>query len=304
MTTYGFLGLGVMGAPMAARLADHASGGGERLLVWNRTPGKDAEPLARGAEAITDPAEILEAADVVVIMLPDLPQLLELTAGPTALLGRVTTRTVLVVCSSVAPRGIKEFADTAVQATGGLVGVVDAPVSGGPEGAAAGSLAIMAGGASDDIALVWPALNAMGRTVCHLGPLGSGALAKGCNQMVVAATMIALAEAATLAERAGLDVDRFLEVLGAGYAASRLLEAKGSNMSSRTYPLGGRASYMVRDLGIVRDEASAFGVVLPQADLSRSEYIAIDEAGWGGQDMSVVHQLVRRSAGLSAAEQG
>jgi 2-hydroxy-3-oxopropionate reductase len=304
MTTYGFLGLGAMGAPMARRLADHALAGGDRLLVWNRTPGKDADLRARGAEAASGPAVMAAAADVLIVMLPDLPQLVELTSGPAALLDGITSRTVLVVCSSVAPQGIKEYARAAASATGGLVGVVDAPVSGGPEGAVAGSLAVMVGGAPDDVAAAWPALTAMGRTVRHLGPVGAGSLAKACNQMVVASTMIALSEAATLAELAGLDVERFLDVLAGGYAGGRLLEVKRDNLIRRRYPPGGLARYLVKDLDIVRDEAGAHGATLPQADLSLAEYHAADRAGWGEQDMSVVHRLARRSAGLLPVDGG
>ena len=138
MTTYGFIGLGSMGAPMAVRLAAGCAERGDQLLVWNRTSGRDAAVLAAGAEASREPAALVAASDVVVVMLPDLRQLIELTDGPAGLLSKVRTPTVLVVCSSISPQGSRDYAAHAAELTDGLVQVVDAPVSGGPEGASTG----------------------------------------------------------------------------------------------------------------------------------------------------------------------
>jgi 2-hydroxy-3-oxopropionate reductase len=156
----------------------------------------------------------------------------------------------------------------------------------------------MAGGS--EVAVAWPALTAMGTTVRHLGPVGSGSLAKACNQMVVAATMIALSEACVLAESADVDVAGLLEVLAGGYAASRVLEAKKDNLISRTYSPAGKATYMVKDLGFVRPEAQHTGATVEQAQLSLDTFTAVDEAGLGEQDMSVVHQLIRQRARTTA----
>ncbi len=178
--------------------------------------------------------------------------------------------------------------------TEGLVQVVDAPVSGGPEGANTGTLAIMVGGAEAAVAAAWPALTAMGAIVRHLGAIGSGSLAKACNQMIVAATMIALSEASALAESAGVDVAGLLDVLSGGYAASRLLEVKRDNLISRSYSPAGKAAYMVKDLEFARSEADRTGAKVEQAELSLATFTAVAEAGLGEQDMSVVHQLIRR----------
>jgi 2-hydroxy-3-oxopropionate reductase len=296
MTTYGFVGLGSMGAPMAVRLAAHCAERGDRLLVWNRSSGRGAAVLAEGAEVARDPAALVAACDVVVMMLPDLPQLIELTDGQAGLLGDVRTPTVLVICSSISPQGARAYAEHAAELTGGLVQVVDAPVSGGPEGAGAGTLSIMAGGSEAAVAAAWPALTAMGATVRHLGAIGSGSLAKACNQMVVAATMIALSEASVLAESAGVDVAGLLDVLGGGYASSRVLEVKRDNLISRTYSPAGKAAYMVKDLQIVRSEAELTGARVEQAELSLATFAAVADSGFGDQDMSVVHQLIRQRA--------
>jgi len=208
---------------------------------------------------------------------------------------------VLVICSSISPQGARDYAAHAAELTGGLVQVVDAPVSGGPEGASAGTLAIMAGGSEAAVAAAWPALTSMGTTVRHLGPIGSGSLAKACNQMVVAATMIALSEASVLAESARVDVAGFLDVLGGGYASSRLLEVKKHNLISRTYPPAGKAAYMVKDLQFVRSEAALTGASVGQAELSLATFAAVADAGLGDQDMSVVHRIIRgRTTRLSA----
>ena len=295
MTTYGFIGLGSMGAAMAKRLATRCVERGDRLVVWNRSRVREAAVLAEGASAARDPADLVAVSDVVV-MLPDLPQLLELSDGPAKLLSRVRSPTVLVICSSVAPAGARAFAEHATELTDGLVSVIDAPVSGGPEGAQAGTLAIMVGGSDVAVAAAWPALTAMGSTVRHLGAIGAGSLATACNQMVVAATMIALSEASVLAESAGVDVAGLLDVLAGGYAASRLLEVKGTNLASQSYSPAGKATYMVKDLGFVRSEAQRTGVTVSQAELSLATFAAADAAGLGEEDMSVVHRIIREQA--------
>jgi 2-hydroxy-3-oxopropionate reductase len=301
MKTYGFIGLGSMGAPMAARLAAHCAERGDRLLVWNRSGGRDTAASALGATVASDPAELVAGSDVVVVMLPDLPQLIELTDGPAKLLSAVRTPTVLVVCSSISPHGARSYAAHAAELTEGLVEVVDAPVSGGPEGANSGTLAIMVGGSDAAVAMAWPALTSMGTTVRHLGPTGSGSLAKACNQMVVAATMIALAEASVLAESAGVDVAGLLDVLAGGYAASRLLEVKRDNLIARSYSPAGKAAYMVKDLGFVRAESRRTGVEVEQAEVSLATFTAVAQAGLGEQDMSVVHRVIRDRARNAAS---
>lgn len=293
MTTYGFIGLGSMGAPMAKQLAAQCVTRGDRLLVWNRSPARDATVVSEGAITARDPADLVMLADVVIVMLPALPQLLELTDGPAKLLSRVQSPTVVAICSSVSPADARAFAAHASELTDGLVQVIDAPVSGGPEGAQAGALAIMVGGSDEAVAVAWPALTAMGRTVRHLGAIGAGSLAKACNQMVVAATMIALSEASVLAESAGVDVAGLLDVLSGGYAASRVLEVKAENLVSQTYSPAGKAAYMVKDLGFVRAESQRTGVRIDQADLSLATFAAVDAAGLGEQDMSVVHRVIR-----------
>jgi 2-hydroxy-3-oxopropionate reductase len=285
-----------MGTPMAVNLAKYCSAQGDRLLVWNRSPGRSGATVTAGATTSGSPADVVAASEVVVVMLPDLPQLAELTDGPVQLLSAVRHPTVLAVCSSISPQAVRSYAEHAARLTDGLVHVIDAPVSGGTEGAADGTLAIMAGGDEAAIATAWPVLTAMGTTVRHLGPIGSGALAKACNQMVVAATMIALSEASVLAESAGVDVAGLLDVLAGGFASSRVLEVKTDNLTSGRYVATGQARYMIKDLGFVHAEAQHTGVTLAQAELSLNIYRDVADAGLGGADMSVVHKLIRGRA--------
>jgi 2-hydroxy-3-oxopropionate reductase len=298
MTEYGFIGLGSMGSAMAAHLADFCRNGGDHLRVWNRSAGRDADLVGRQATVATTPQELVGRSDVVFVMLPDLAQLTELTDGSAQLLGAVTTPTVLTICSSVSPQGVRTYAEHAAGLTGGLVTVVDAPVSGGVDGAKEASLAIMAGGSDEDIATIWAPLNAMGRTIRHVGPVGAGSLSKACNQMVVAATLVAISEAAVLAESAGLSVPAFLDILAGGFGASRVLEVKRPNFVSNSYEPTGLAKYMVKDLDFVRTEALLTGTPVRQADLSAELFGEVIEAGLGDDDVSVVHGLIRARAGL------
>ncbi len=298
MTRYGFIGLGAMGAPMAGHLADLCDGGDDSLTVWNRTSGREGALAGRGVLIADSPRELLAGSEVVVVMLPDLAQLADLTDGPARLLEDVSTPTTVVICSSVSPLEVRSYAERVATMTGGLVGVVDAPVSGGVEGAAAGTLAIMAGGSAADVALAWPALEAMGTTVRHLGPVGAGSLAKACNQMVVAATLIALSEASVLAESAGLSVSALLDILAGGFGASRVLEVKSANLTSNTYAPTGAARYMVKDLAFVTAESDLTGAAVTQAELSAELFGSVLERGLGDLDVSVVHAVIRARAGL------
>lgn len=299
-TTYGFLGLGSMGSPMAGHLADHCRTSDGTLLVWNRSPGRYPAVVAKGARTVDRAAELAEGADVVFVMLPDLPDLEQLTDGPEQLLAGVTSTTVLVICSSVSPAGVRAYAEHVRAISSGLVRVVDAPVSGGAEGAQAATLAVMVGGAEDDVAKAWDALGAMASTVRHLGDLGAGSLAKACNQMVVAATMVALSEATVLAESAGLSVPGLLEILAGGFGNSRVLEVKTPHLIAGSYRPTGVARYMVKDLGFVQVEAARTGAPVRQAMLSAELFADVVAAHLGDLDVSVVHGLIRATAGLAA----
>ena len=197
-TRIGFLGMGTMGLPMAANLAR----AGFDVLGWNRGAAARERAAQAGIALADTPRDVAQACDVVFTMLPDLPQVRDVLAGPDGLLATARRGTSLVVMGTVSPIDVAELAEELGDRG---VTLLDAPVSGGEKGAIDASLSIMVGGAADAFARLRPAFEAMGSLVLHLGPTGSGSVAKACNQLVVAATLGGLCEAVLLAERSGLD---------------------------------------------------------------------------------------------------
>jgi 2-hydroxy-3-oxopropionate reductase len=299
MTAVGFVGLGVMGAPMARSMLR----AGFAVHVTARRQASADTLVAEGAVWHHHARTLAAHVDVVVFMVPDLPDVQAVLDGPDGLLAGVTRRTVVVVSSTVSPLGMRELDTWANRATGGLVTVVDAPVSGGEEGAVAGTLSVMMGGRPEDVAIAEPALAATGRTV-HLGPLGAGQVAKACNQMIVAATVLALGEASVVAERAGLHVAALFDLLGGGFAGSRLLEVKKHRFAAHDHSPSGPARFMVKDLRFAAEEAAQTGTATPQLDAVRAVFNDLTDAGLGDLDTSVVQEhiasLSRRAA--SAAD--
>jgi len=286
----GFVGLGVMGRPMARNLVR----AGHRVVVWNRSAEPAAELAAVGATVARTPAELAAAAPVVLTMLPDLPQVDEVLHRDDGLLGGMGRGSVLVVMGTVSPVDVRDLGDRLEPAG---VSVVDAPVSGGDVGAEQATLSIMAGGRPHDVAPVRLLLEAMGTTVDHLGPLGAGQLAKACNQIVVAATITALSEALVLARRGGLDAQRVFAVLGGGLAGSRVLEVKGPKLLGGDFRPGGAAAFQHKDLGFALAAARAEGVALPLTALVDQLFGAACWNGFGDDDHSVVVRVIERLAG-------
>ncbi|WP_245991774.1 NAD(P)-dependent oxidoreductase [Mycetocola lacteus] len=285
----GVIGLGSMGAPMTHNLLSHRADDVE-VFVQGRRPEKLVPFVQAGATARNTPRELAVDSEIVIVMLPDLAQLEQVLAGPDGLLAGITAPTLLVVCSSVSPAGLRDLAARLTADTDGLLRVVDAPVSGGTEGAEAGTLSIMVGGDPEDVARVLPILSTMG-TPLHLGPLGSGQVAKACNQMIVAATMTAVAEAAVVAERAGIDVAALLPLLQGGYAGSRVLETKAERIITRDYTPTGIAAFMVKDLTAAVAEADATGTAARQLRTNLGVFTDLVDAGLGEEDLAVVHRF-------------
>jgi 2-hydroxy-3-oxopropionate reductase len=286
----GFVGLGVMGRPMARNLVR----AGHRVLVWNRSAAPAAELAAAGATVARTPAELAEAAPVVLTMLPDLLEVEEVLSRDDGLLRGMGLGSVLVVMGTVSPVDVR---DLGIRLEPAGVTVVDAPVSGGDVGAEQATLSIMAGGRPEDVARVRPFLEAMGTTVDHLGPLGAGQLAKACNQVVVAATITALAEALVLARKGGLDPRRVFAVLAGGLAGSRVLEVKGPKLLGGDFRPGGAAAFQHKDLGFALAAARAEGVALPLTALVDQLFGAARWNGFGDEDHSVVVRVIERLAG-------
>ncbi|MFJ9565227.1 NAD(P)-dependent oxidoreductase [Streptomyces fuscichromogenes] len=282
--TVGFVGLGAMGLPMAVNLAE----AGFDVVAWNR--GRPAL-VAAGCRAAERPAHVAATAPVVLTMLPDLPQVRDVLGGPDGLMtGTDRTMRTLVVMGTVSPVGIRVLADE-LRPRG--VTVVDAPVSGGVTGARDASLSIMTGGAPDDVEHVRPYLAAMGSTVRRMGDTGAGSLAKACNQLVVAGTLVALAEAVVLGESGGLDAGVLLEVLAGGLASSEVLAQKRHHLADGDFTPSGPARYLHKDLGFVLDGAADARVTLPLSATVARLYAEVDARGLGELDNSVVLRLLR-----------
>ena len=224
-------------------------------------------------------------------MLPDLPQVEEVLAGPDGILAGGFDDLLLIIASTSSPIEVRDLGQRLTRETEGRVRVIDAPVSGGREGAQAGTLSIMVGGDERDVNDAWPVLAACGNPV-HLGPLGSGQVAKACNQMIVAATVLALGEAAVLADRSGLDLDELFRLLAGGYAGSRILETRGDRIVREDYSPSGAARYLVKDLRFAATVAEVTGthpVLLPALKAAFEELTA---SGYGDHDIAVTRRYV------------
>lgn len=276
------LGLGPMGAPMAANLVRDLGA----LTVWNRTPGKATEVAALGAGEAATPADA--AADVVLTVLPDLPQVESVLHGPDGLLAgwrrARATNPVLVVHGTVSPVAMRTFAQDLRREHG--VRVVDAPMSGGVPGAQRGTLSLMVGGDPADAEALGPVFAAVATTVVHFGPSGSGQIAKACNQVVVAATIAALCEALCLADRYGLPRADLLSALAGGLAGSAVLDQKRERWLREDFTGGGNARNQLKDLGFARDAATAAGAPSELTALLHDQFHRMVARGDGDLDHS------------------
>jgi 2-hydroxy-3-oxopropionate reductase len=287
--TAGFVGLGLMGLPMAANLLR----AGWAVTAWNRSQGPLQEFLAKGGHSAPDVASLRDLP-IIAFMLPDLSFIEQASAGLLASWEETPPQagTAVVVASSVSPAKVQEFGRRVHEASHGCATVVDAPVSGGTKGATDGTLAVMAGGTADEFRRLEPFFSAMGNTVRHMGPLGAGSLAKACNQLIVGTTTAALAEAAELAERSGMDPAALFDVLAGGLAGSRVLENVGPRLVRKDYAPTGPAKFMHKDLSFVLESARAARAAVPMATAGVELYAELKRQGLGDQDLAVVRQAI------------
>lgn len=289
----GMIGTGAMGTPMAHRLI-RARG---RLAIWSRAPRPDLVDV--GARAAGTPRELAAQSDAVLVMLPDLPDLEKLLDGDDGLLAGAGDL-LLLIGSTSSPTGVRAIAERLHRQSGGRVQVVDCPVSGGVDGASAGTLSIMLGGTDADAALAAQILSPCGTPV-HLGPLGAGEVAKACNQLVVAATIVALGEATELAARSGLDLDALWSLLAGGYAGSNLLASRKDRLVAGDDSPSGAAAYMVKDLGFAADVAASTHTATALLPALRALFDELVDAGLGDRDISVTRRLTARRLGAPTA---
>lgn len=305
MTTIGstgsiaFIGLGVMGAPMAANLL----AAGFDVTGYNRSPEK-ARPLAeKGGRVASSVAEAVTGADVVITMLPDSPDVEAVVIGDGGVLDNARPGTLLIDASTIRPDVSRAIATAAAERG---VRALDAPVSGGEAGAIEGTLSIMVGGAPDDFAAAAPVFDAVGATVVHVGPPGAGQTVKAANQLMVAGHLELLAEAFVFLDAHGVDLDSAITVLGGGLAGSTVLARKAPSMLARRFEPGFRVDLHHKDLGIVVDAARAAGVAVPLAAHVADLMASLRAQGAGSLDHSALLLQAERLSGrhneLGAAE--
>jgi len=280
------LGIGLMGAPMARRLI----AAGYPVTLWNRTAAK-AEALAGpGVTIATTLADAVRDADLTITMLENGP-IVERIVGEIAL--TLKAGSLFVDMSSIPPETARLHYDSL---RGIDVAAIDAPVSGGPSGAEAGTLAIMAGGEAEAIERVRPVLSHLGR-VTHVGSAGTGQLSKLCNQLIVGATIGAVAEALILAEKGGADPAKVREALSGGFADSKILQIHGQRMLDRAFIPGGAASVHLKDMTTILSAARRTDLDLPLASLIHHLFEELCAAGEGNQDHSALFRQIARAAG-------
>ena len=292
MTNIAFIGLGIMGSPMAVHLAN----AGHQVTGYNRSPEKTAPLVAAGGRAAVSIPDAVRDADVVAVMVPDSPDVQEVLAGSNGVFEHAKTGALVIDFSSIRPDVTTELA---AQAQESGFRYLDAPVSGGEAGAKNAALSIMVGGSAEDFEAARPVLDAVGRTVVHVGPNGAGQTVKAANQLIVAANIQVLAEAVVFLEAYGVDTKAALEVLGSGLAGSKVLEQKKANMLAREFEPGFRVELHHKDLGIVTSAAREAGVVIPLGALVAQLMASAKAAGDGGLDHSALLRGVERLSGRS-----
>ncbi|RZF27044.1 2-hydroxy-3-oxopropionate reductase [Paraburkholderia sp. UYCP14C] len=280
MQKAGFIGLGIMGKPMAANLLKN----GVSLAAFTRS-GVPAELTQAGAVACENPAAVAAHADVIFVMVPDTPDVERVLFGENGLASALRAGQTVVDMSSISPMATRDFA-ARVRETG--ADYLDAPVSGGEVGAKAGSLTIMVGGEQATFDSVKPLFDMMGKNVTLIGAVGAGQVCKVANQVIVAATIEAVGEALLLASKAGVDAARVREALMGGFASSRILEVHGERMTKRTFDPGFRIELHQKDLNLALSTAQALGVSLPNTATCQALFNACVAHGGKAWDHSAM----------------
>jgi len=293
MERIGFIGLGIMGRPMALNLAKN----GHALTVWARRPESMGALAEAGAKTAASPREVARQSDIVFVIVSDTPDVEQVIFGAEGIVHGAARGAVVVDMSTISPAAAR---DMAARLAAAAVEMLDAPVSGGEVGAVQGTLSIMAGGRPEVFERVKPLLQCMGRNVVHIGPSGSGQVAKSCNQILAAVTIEGVAEALNFAIRAGADPRRVREALLGGFAYSKALEIHGQRMLDGDFKPGFKVRLFQKDLRIVLDNAHQLGLALPAAAVVAQHFNAQVGAGEGDLDGNSLFRVIER---LNAAKE-
>ena len=286
-----FIGLGTMGAPMVLNLLQ----AGHSVTVHNRTREKEAPLVAAGATAAASPHQAAASVDVVITCVSDSPDVESVLLGEQGVIEGARPGTLVIDMSTISPEVTRRVAKTLAEKE---IAMIDAPVSGGSEGAQRGTLSIMIGGEAEDVARARPVLTAMGSTLTHIGPIGAGQTTKAINQVIVAGTYWSVAEGMALGLRAGLDMDQVVQAVGSGAAGSWGLTNRSGNMIANEYPLGFRVRLHQKDLAIALEAARSLGLPLPMAAYVEQIENGLIAQGYGDEDISAIARALRSMSGL------
>jgi 2-hydroxy-3-oxopropionate reductase len=288
MTKVGFIGLGIMGGPMAG----HLQAGGCKLYLHD-VKNPPLELVEGGATVCTNAAEVAKRADIIIVMVPDTPQVDDVLFGENGVAAALTPGKVVVDMSSISPLATKDFAQRINRRD---CDYLDAPVSGGEVGAKAATLTIMVGGSPEAFERVRPLFELMGKNITLVGANGDGQTAKVANQIIVALTIQAVAEALLFASKAGADPGKVRQALMGGFAASRILEVHGERMVKRTFAPGFRIALHQKDLNLALQGAQSLGIALPTTAITQQLMNACAASGLAQQDHSALCQAIERMA--------
>lgn len=290
----GFIGIGIMGRGMVRNLA----AAGRRPLLWNRTRARLDELVAEGFEAAPDPAALAARSDVVITCVSDTPDVEAVLLGERGVAAGIRPGSLVIDMSTISPRATAEFGRRLAERE---VQMLDAPISGGSEGAAKGTLSIMVGGDAKAVERAMPLFQAMGKAVTHVGPLGSGQMVKLVNQVLVVVNALAVSEALLLAQAAGLDLDKTLGAVVPGAAGSWMLANRGPQVVKRDFRPGFTIDLQQKDVRLVLEAADQLGVPMLATSLVRNLYRTLQAEGLGGDGN---HALVKALERLSGIEVG
>ena len=290
-TRVGFIGLGIMGKPMAKNLTR----AGFPLVVHNRSRAAVDELVKLGAVPAGSPKEVASKVDVIITMLPNSPAVERVALGSDGIREGAVSGQLFIDMSTINPI-VSQTIATELSAKG--VAMVDAPVSGGEKGAIDGALSIMAGGEPRDFDRALPVFQALGKTITHMGPLGAGGFTKLANQIIVAINLTAMSEALVFGSKAGVDPEKMIRALSGGLAGSKCLDQKSEKILSGDFAPGFKIDLHVKDLNLIHDAAQSVGAPVPMAALVEQLFAALRVRGRGGLDHSGVITLFEDLAGI------
>ena len=287
----GFIGTGIMGQPMARNLLKS----GYPVTVHNRSRPSVDVLVSQGASEAESPREVARKSDVIITMLPDSPDVESVVSGPNGVLEGIRPASLLIDMSTINPLVSRKIGQSLEAKSAGML---DAPVSGGEQGAIDGGLSIMAGGTEEDFQRARPIFEVLGRTITHMGPLGSGGFTKLANQIIVAINLTAIGEALVFGARSGVDPRKMIQALSGGMAGSRCLDQKGGKILAGDFAPGFKIDLHSKDLGLVHEAATALGVPLPTSSLVQQFFAASRAKGRGGEDHSAIIRFFEDLSGI------